>query len=56
LPPKREEFVARGGAFYADRTLMRKTDDLPVHFPKETALATNRDDANVVALFDKHES
>jgi hypothetical protein len=36
---------------------MRKTDDLPVHFPKETALATNRDDdADVVALFDKHES
>jgi len=48
-------FVARGGAFYADRILMRKTDDLPVHFLKATALAT-RDDADVVASFDKHQS
>jgi len=34
---------------------MRKTDDLPVHFLKATALAT-RDDADVVASFDKHQS
>jgi hypothetical protein len=27
---------------------MRKTDDLPVHFPKATALAVNRDDADLV--------
>jgi hypothetical protein len=33
---------------------MRKTDDLPVHFPKATALAINRDDADVVEFFDKH--
>src|SRR6266849_2306841 len=41
--------------FLADRILMRKTDDLPVHFLKATALAT-RDDADVVASFDKHQS
>jgi hypothetical protein len=41
-------FVARGGAFYADRILMRKTDDLPVHFLKTTTLTINRDDADVV--------
>jgi hypothetical protein len=46
-------FVARGGAFYADRMLMRKTDDLPVHFLKATALAITRDDADVVAFFRK---
>jgi hypothetical protein len=46
-------FVARGGAFYADRILMRKTDDLPVHFLKATALVITRDDADVVAFFRK---
>jgi hypothetical protein len=35
---------------------MRKTDDLPVHFLKATALAINRDNADVVEFFDKHQS
>jgi hypothetical protein len=35
---------------------MRKTDDLPVHFPKATALAIDRDNAHVVEFFDKHQS
>jgi hypothetical protein len=53
LPLIEGTLVARGGAFYVDRTLKAKDRSPADAIPEEGELAIKRDDTDVVAFFRK---